>query len=390
VKEVNVEHQKGDQGLVRSQNRALVINLLRTSGPMSRADIAKQTGLAPSALTRLMRILIEEGVVEEVGKANSSGGRPATLVGLNQSHSSSVGIKIERRRVLAARVDLGGVITHRAESPIGDPPNPEETLRTVGGLIDDLLEDRILGIGVCVSGFVDPLTGANLYSPILKWENVPILDLLAARFDVPIRVENDVNALALAECWYGAGASYQNFVCITVGEGIGAGVVIGGNVYHGAYGGAGELGHITIDPNGPVCRCRERGCLEVYASDRFLEEEADRLGFGSIDRMIAAARDGAAEARDAFTQMGRNLGIGAKNLVNLLNPEAIVLGGERMDEDDLFFGSFVEEVRRHSFPAEAAQLEIVPATLGRDGFLIGAATLAAVEFFRLPAQVSTT
>jgi len=385
-----VEHQKGDQGLVRSQNRALVINLLRTHGPLSRADIAKQTGLAPSALTRLMRILLDEGIVEEVGKADSSGGRPATLVGLNQSHASSIGIKIERRRVLAARVDLGGAITHHSESPIDDPADPTATLDTIAELIDALIENRILGIGVCVSGFVDPLTGTNLFSPILKWENVGILEALAARFDIPIRVENDVNALALAECWYGAGAGHENFVCITVGEGIGAGVVIGGDVYHGAHGGAGELGHITIDPNGPVCRCRERGCLEVYASDRFLEEEAERLGYSGIDGMISAARDGSDEAKDAFTQMGRNLGIGARNLVNLLNPEAIVLGGERMDEEDLFFDAFVEEVRRHSFPAEAAQLEIVPAQLGRDGFVIGAATLAAVEFFRLPAQVSTT
>jgi len=196
--------------------------------------------------------------------------------------------------------------------------------------------------------------------------------------------------LALAECWYGSGCEYQHFVCITVGEGIGAGVVIGGDVYHGAYGGAGELGHITIDPNGPVCRCLERGCLEVYASDRFLEEEAGRLGYRGIDGLIAAARDGSSEATDVFTRMGTNLGIGARNLINLLNPEAIVLGGERMDEADLFFDAFREEVCRHSFPAEAAQLQIVPAQLGRDGFLIGAATLAAAEFFRLPAQVTTT
>jgi len=388
VKEVNVELQKGDQGLVRSQNRALVINLLRTSGPLSRADIAKRTGLAPSALTRLMRILIEEGVVEEVGKADSSGGRPATLVGLNRRHASSLGIKIERRRILAARVDLAGAITGRAESPIDDPPNAEQTLEAVCELAENLLADRILGIGVCVSGFVEPLTGTNLFSPILKWDNVPILDVLTEHFDVAVHVENDVNALALGECWYGAGRRHRNFVCITVGEGIGAGVVIGGEVYHGAHGGAGELGHITIDPNGPVCRCRERGCLEVYASDRFLEEEAGRLGFSSIGEMIAAARDGSSEAREAFAQMGKNLGIGAKNLVNLLNPEAIVVGGERMDEHDLFFDAFVDEVCRHSFPAEAAQLEIVPAQLGPDGFLIGAATLATAEFFRLPAQVN--
>jgi len=384
-----MEQPKGDQGLVRSQNRALVINLLRTVGPLSRADIAKKTGLAPSALTRLMRLLLDEGVVEEIGKADSKGGRPATLLCLNRSYASSIGIKIERKRLLAARVDLSGVITQRAESPIADKGKPEKTLADAAKLAEALFEDRILGIGLCVSGFVDSASGVNLFSPILHWEDVHIRDALAPTFDVPIRVENDVNSLALAESWYGAGAEFQHFVCVTVGEGIGAGVVIGGELYRGAFGGAGELGHMTIDPNGPVCRCRERGCLEVYASDRFLEEEAMRLGFHDVERLVNAARDGSQEAVDVFTQMGTNLGIGTRNLVNLLNPEAIVVGGERMEESDLFFTAFQEEVCRHSFPAEAAQLQIVPARLGPDGFVIGAATLAAAEFFRLPVQVSS-
>jgi len=382
-----VAHQKGDQGLVRSQNRALVINLLRTRGPLSRADIAKKTGLAPSALTRLMRALLEEGIVEEVGRASSNGGRPATLVGLNCEHASCIGIKIERTRVLAARVDLAGAITARAEAPISTPPDPVQALSTVAGLADRLDEGNLLGIGVCVSGFVEPVSGVNLFSPILQWEHVDVKAALASYAeDVSVHVENDVNALSLAESWYGAGKSFKHFVCVTVGEGIGSGVVIGGELYKGAFGGAGELGHITIDPNGPVCRCRERGCLEVYASDQFLIAEASRLGFGTLHAITEAARAGSEEGRAAFRQMGVNLGIGTKNLVNLLNPEAIILGGERMEDADLFMEAFREEVCRHSFPAEAAQLQIVPATLGSDGFLIGAATLASSEFFRLPAQ----
>lgn len=386
VKEVNVAHQKGDQALVRSQNRALVINLLRTSGPLSRADIAKLTGLAPSALTRLVRGLLEEGVVKEMGKATSRGGRPATLVRLNRAHASSIGIKIERRRILAARVDLGGAIAARAECEITDPPDPAQTLDAATALVARLTKGNILGVGVCVSGFVDPVSGANLYSPILRWENVEVRSILGAQVDVPVHVENDVNALALAESWYGAGRDFAHFVCVTVGEGIGSGVVIAGDLYRGAFGGAGELGHMTIDPNGPVCRCRERGCLEVYASDQYLLEEAHRLSFRSVEAMAQAARADSAEARTAFRQMGTNLGIGVKNLINLLNPEAIVLGGERMDDSDLFSAAFEEEVCRHSFPAEAAKLRILPAQLGRDGFLIGAATAASAEFFRLPAQ----
>ena len=240
-------------------------------------------------------------------------------------------------------------------------------------------------MGVGVSGFVDPSSGVDLFSPVLGWRNVPLRDALRERLRLPTWVENDVNALALAELWYGAGRAFRHFVVITVGEGVGAGVVIDGEVYRGAFGGAGEVGHVTINPDGPTCRCRERGCLEVYASDRFLLEEASRLGFASLDAMMAAARDGGADARGVFSRMGAYLGLGAKDIVNLLNPEAIVLGGERMDAADLFLSAFQEAVVRHSFPSLADHLQVVPGALGEDGFLIGPAALVAADFFHVPA-----
>ncbi|UCF10574.1 MAG: ROK family transcriptional regulator [Candidatus Bipolaricaulota bacterium] len=383
-----MELQKGDQDLVRAQNRALVVNLLRTDAPLSRADIARRTGLAPSVLSRLVRSLIDEGIACEIGKSTPPSGRPATLIELNPSYATSIGIKIERSRILGAQVDLMGTILRRAEAAIHRPVRADRVLEDLVGVVNTLVDGRVLGLGVSVSGFVEPATGTNLYSPILEWEDVAVGEALRSSFDLPVRVENDVNGLALAERWYGAGRPFQHFICITVGEGIGAGLVIGGELYRGAFGGAGELGHITIDPNGPVCRCRERGCLEVYASDRFLCEEAERLGFEGIDPLAAAAREGLAPAREAFRRMGANLGVGAKNLVNLLNPEAIILGGERMGEGDLFVAAFEEVVCQHSFPEEASRLRIVPAELGGDGFLIGAAASAALEFFRVPAQVT--
>ena len=378
--------QKGDQDLVRRQNRGIIINLLRLDGSLSRTDIAERAGLAPSCLTRVVRDLLNEGVVVEIGKSGSSGGRPAVLVALNAGYARTIGVKVEYRRILAASVDMSGAIVARAETTFDDVPSPSVAIDAIVRLTDKLRVGKTLGVGVSISGFVDPITGADLYSPILGWEKVPLREPLAQRLSLPVWVENDVNALALAERWYGAGRRFQHFVCITVGEGIGAGVVIHGEIYRGAFGGAGELGHITIDPDGPVCRCQERGCLEVYASDRFLIEEALRLGFPTIEEMAAAARDGGSGAREAFARMGKFLGFGTKNLVNLLNPEAVVLGGERMDEADLFLPALEEEVRRHSFPAEAERLCIVPAELGADGFLIGPATLVAADFFRLPAR----
>jgi len=143
---------------------------------------------------------------------------------------------------------------------------------------------------------------------------------------------------------------------------------------------------MTIDPNGPRCRCGERGCLEVFASDQFLLKRAGELGYPDIAALAAAARDGDPAARTAFQHMGRALGIGVKNLVNLLNPEAVVLGGERMEHADLFLPAFEEEVRRHSFPKEAEVLAIERTQLGEDGFLVGAAALVIREFFRLPTE----
>ncbi|MCR4391650.1 MAG: ROK family transcriptional regulator [Candidatus Acetothermia bacterium] len=377
--------RKGALGLLRDHNRGMVVDLLRTGGPMSRTELAHLTGLAPSAITRFARDLLAEGIAREVGKTRSNGGRRAVLLAFNPTYAHVIGVKVERERVLAARVDLAGRIARRWEAPLPTPPMPDEVFSLVRNAFQRLARGRILGVGVAISGFVDA-HGVDLYSPILGWHNVAVGEPLADRLGLPVRVENDVNALALAECWYGAGRRFRNFVCITVGEGIGAGVVIGGELYRGAFGGAGEVGHMTIDPAGPRCRCGEQGCLEVFASDWFLAAEAERLGHPGIPSLVASARSGDASAREAFVRMGRYLGIGAKNVVNLLNPEAIVLGGERMTDADLFLPALEEEVRHHAFPETARELAIVPAELGPDGFLIGAATLVTAEAFRSPME----
>ena len=377
---------KGDQRLIRDYNRGLVVNLLRTDGPLSRADLARRTGLAPSALTQRIRDLIDEGLVTERGKRESSTGRPPTLVSFNPDYASTIGVKIERTRLRAARVNLAGKVCARYEMRFAPSPHPSDVIAKIEAAVEHLSDAHILGIGISISGFVDTINGIDIYSPILGWQNVMLAEPLADRLNLTIHLENDVNALTLAEHWYGAGAEFRNFVCLTVGEGVGAGVVVDGTLYRGAFGGAGEAGHMMIDPSGPRCRCGERGCLEVFASDQFLKREALRLGFADIDQLEQAARKQNAHAMDVFEQMGHYLGIGARNLVNVLNPQAIVLGGERMESSDLFWPAFETEVREHSFAEAAKDLEIVPALLGEDGFLIGAATIIAAEFFQLPTE----
>jgi predicted NBD/HSP70 family sugar kinase len=381
-----METPKGDHQLLRRHNRGIVLNLLREGEPLSRTELAQLTGLAPSVLTRLVRDLLAEGVVREVGKGRSQGGRRPTLLSLDPGYAYAIGIKVERGRLLGARVDLAGDIRARASLPFDPAAGPEALYQGAARLADELSAGRILGLGIGISGFVDAGRSVDLFSPILGWRDVPLADPLSRALGIPVYVENDVNSLTLAERRYGAGRDFSDFICITVGEGIGSGIVLRGELYRGAFGGAGELGHMTIDPEGPRCRCGARGCLETLASDQFLRQRARELGFPGIGELATAAREGDEEARSVYRDMGRALGIGAKNLVNLLNPQAILLGGERMVDADLFLPAFEEEVRRHSFPKEAESLYIGRAQLGEDGFLLGTAALVLEEFFRLPTQ----
>ncbi len=378
--------EKGDLQLLRGHNRGLIVRLLRTRGPMSRTQLSRMSGLAPSGLTRLVRDLLDEGLIEELGKCRSHGGRRAVLLGFNPSYAYTIGIKVERQRIRAAQVNLEGTILERRDTALPDSLSPEAVFDRIVETVASLRRGRVLGVGVGISGLVDSSRGVDLYSPILAWRHVEVARPLGRRLGLRTWVENDVNTLTLAERLYGAGRPFKHFVCLTVGEGIGAGVVLQGELYHGAFGGAGELGHMTMDPQGPLCRCGARGCLEVYTSDGYLESQARKLRFADIAHLAAAARDGSDDARRTFAEMGRSLGQGAKNAVNLLNPEAIVLGGERMEDADLFMASFEHEVRQNAFPEEARELKILHAELGPDGFLVGAAALATENFLRLPLE----
>ncbi len=379
--------RKGDNVLLRDHNRALLINLLRSRGSLSRAELSRITGLAPSALSRLSSQLLAEGIVVEVGKGESGRGRPPILLSLNPDYASSIGVKIEARGILAARVDITGRARDEAEIPFSEP-SPDKVLSAAVEAISEVWKGKVLGIGVAVSGFVDSTRGVCLFSPILGWRGVEVSAPLKRRFGVEVHVENDVNALTLAEARYGAGKGHSDFVCVTVGEGLGAGIVIGGRLYRGAFGGAGEFGHTLFDPSGPRCRCGERGCLELFASDRFLVRRAKGIGT-TLEGLSEAARGGDPRATEIFRELGRNLGYGLKDLVNLLNPEVIVIGGERTTSDgDLFLPEAERVLREHSFPGASEKVRVVKASLGKEGFLIGAAEVFIERFFSVPMEVA--
>jgi len=308
-----------------------------------------------------------------------------------------IGIDLGGTFIKAALVDSRGRILARMKRPTEAAMGRERVVDNVFSIVRDLKAiSRSLGgisaLGMGIPGVIDIRRGVISTSPNLPgWENIPIRKLLSRRIGMPLYLENDANAAALGEKWMGAGKDVQNFCFITLGTGVGGGLVLDGRIWHGADGMAGEVGHMTIDPHGPRCNCGNRGCLEMYASTKALQRmirQAQSSGkrsrfFGQIrdqeisgDVIHRAAKGGDRVSRDAFARMGSALGIGIASLVNLLNLEKVVVGGGLSASWKFFLPALREEVAARAFAAPARRARIVRATAGEDAGVLGAAYIA--------------
>lgn len=372
--------------LMADHHRTLVLRLLKQHGPMSRAEIAKSLGLAPSVITRLVRELLADGCAVEDVQGKSKIGRRPILISFNQDYATAIGVHIQRNKVECALVNMGGKILSRWEMSVSPPPQLERVLSTLAQAIGALRQSNTIGVGVAVSGLVDVRTGHNVFSPVLEWQDVRVREVLESACGLPVYVENDANVLAIAEMLYGAGRRYSDFVCLMVGEGLGSGIMIGKKLHRGAFGGAGEIGHtaVSVDESAPLCRCGERGCLEEFCSNRALSRQAKALGSTDWRELASAARAGDHQAKRVFEEFGRLLGLGIKNAVNIINPQAVIIGGELMEAKDLFFAVTAETVCKHSFPQGRMVIEVLPWEVGEAGFLLGAAGLVEEEFLESP------
>lgn len=397
----------GDKNLIRDLNIALVTDVIRRHGPISRVEIARQTKLGKSTVTGIISQLLAEGLVREVGSAESSGGRRAVLLALNADARYVLAVKVGPERVTAALADLNAVIRKRAVELTRQ--KPEEIISFIESAVRRVVAEtgvewtRILGLGVVLPGIVDPNTGTSVSSYFLDWADMPLRSLLEERLGIHVFLDNDANAMTLAEQWFGSGRGFRNLIGVTLGIGIGSGVIIDGRLYRGATAGAGEVGHITIDENGPVCKCGNKGCLETLAADgaivRRAREELERIKGdhlllqscgGKLDLLtremvIDAAKAGDELCRALITEAGRHIGTGLATVVNIINPEAIIIGGEAaVQAGPLLLEPIAEAVRERAFSNLADSLRILPAALGNDGWLIGAAAEVLDEVFKLP------
>lgn len=340
----------GDLALVRQINLSVIMNNLRQKAPVSRAELAVVTGLNKTTVSSLVRELIERQFVQEIGLTSAGMGHPAMMLSLNPGAGFIVSCEIGVDFILVVCTNFTPEIIWRHKEHIEIGSDQHAILNRALALMNQAIKNgcpegcNLLGIAVGVPGLVDQETSTLLFAPNLGWKDLPIRSFMQDSFDAPLFVDNEANLAALGEHYFGAAQGYDEVLYISAGVGLGGGIVHRGQVFSGVTGVGAEFGHMTMDPDGEVCNCGNRGCWETQVSQNALfrhiqksfEQGKDGIIFQRVDgngnqltvpMVVDAARAGDPVALDAFEKIGHDLGIGIASLVNALNPELVVFGG---------------------------------------------------------------
>lgn len=376
---------------IRSLNQSAVINAIHRNGRISRTDLAAELHLSPAAITSITAPFVEEGLVieAEVGVSASVGRKPI-LLGINYDHSYVLGMKVMNQAVVASLTNLNAEVKRVHAEPLAktDVATVVDAIASVTKTLReaaDVPPERVIGLGVSLPGVVDFFAGAVRHSELLGWDMVPLAETLQARLGLPTLVENDVNALAAAHAWFGHGRDHGSFLVVTVGRGVGLGIVIGGELYRGPRGGAGELGHTRATPIDSRVISRDTTTLEGLLGD----ESLLRLAHDCVPALAADAEPddlthlaerGDKVALDLLADAGSCLGVAIADLVNVFAPTMVILGGEGMRNAEYLLPQVKAALDSYVFGGLADDLELVVDTWGDDAWARGAAGLAAARF----------
>ncbi|WP_244527507.1 ROK family transcriptional regulator [Lihuaxuella thermophila] len=389
---------------MKSLNKSTILNLVRLKGPISRAEIAKITKLTPPTVTNIVAELLDSELIVESDLGASTGGRKPIMLNINSSRFYVIGIYARANKIDAAIANICGKIIYQLEGNVPESPTKEQFLESLKAMVAKCVElartdgQPVLGIGVGMHGLVDPQKGESIYATHLNLRQIPIKQFLETEFNIPVLVENDVRALALAESWFGQGRDLANFICVNVSTGVGAGIILDHKLYHGSSFAAGEVGHIPIDVEGPQCRCGNYGCLEAFASGPGMVlrmQKAILLGEktsvwqkakGDLSQITGemiyeAALEGDRPAMEVLADTGRYLGIGLANLINLFNPSKIILHGGIARAGSLVIDPLKEVVMARALTDSVKQVSIVTSNLGKQAAVVGAFTLVLKKLF---------
>ena len=384
-------------GFLKRKNISEVLGILEQKSRISRAELARATKLSPATISNVVTELHRFGLVRELGHGESLGGRRPILIEFDPEAFYLAGVDLGITKVIAIVADLHGRIVAKAKLDIEVHSGRErilsrmfEATRMVLAGPREPIRKKVAGLGLSVPGLVDPERGLSLFVPnIPDWQGVPLVELFKREFGIPTYLENDARAMALGEARYGAGKNCENLLCVNIGHGIGCGIIINGELYRGTGFTAGEIGHITIIPSGPLCHCGNRGCLEVMAGGHAISASAIRVAKTGVKTLIRdlvggeinmitaevvfeAAKRGDSAAQELLKEAGRYIGIGLASAVNLLGPEMIVIGGGVARAGAFIIDEVSATIKERAFTTMALAPVVVPSALGEDASCIGA------------------
>ena len=402
-----VLEDKSAPSSIRDNNLSQVFRIIHRQGPISRASLVRNTGLSATTISAIISDLLESGFIHEVGEGKSSGGRRPIMLQLEQESKKIIGVDMGAAHIETIISNLYGKVIRKKICKFDVAHHPIKAMDIIKNHIAELMEEEgllisdILGLGFAVPA---PLEGENmdLLSPVIlpEWKNIRILNELDTYNKLPIYIENDANAGAMAEKWWGSGGDVKNMVYIKIGTGVGSGLIVENKIYRGAGGTAGEIGHTTINIHGPLCRCGNHGCMESYVGipgiiksiyGKFDQYPDTRINQQepSIEDIILAAKHDDPLALDIVSEAGKNLGIAIANFLNLMNPELVVLGGDLVEAGAPFINAVRKAAFNRSISKAANEVKITTSELKDDVVAIGAATLVVYYAF-LPGNIRQT
>ncbi len=354
-----------NRDLIRAINRFNILNTIRIAQSISRVDIARSTGLSQASVTGITADLIRDGIILENRSEKSGVGRRPILLSLNPEGAFVVGVKISIHQISVVLINFQATVLKTHIEPLERMSyTAEEISEIIAQAVHSCLKNtkfqktQIAGIGIGIPGLVDSPSGLVKFLPNYQWQNTNLRELVQRRLDLPTYVENDANALAVAEQWFGEGRGVDNFILISLEYGIGIGIVINGQLYRGQSGISSEFGHTTLNGTGPECRCGKKGCIEAVAGENALLREARALiekgkwirsfdGELHLEEVIDAAYEGNQELQAIFQQAGRTLGIGIANLIGIFGPVKTFITGKCVLAGDILFDSLFETVEKN-------------------------------------------
>ncbi len=401
--------KSADRLLIRSINQSVLLNLIRVHGLISRPQLAALSGLSQVTVIKITSNLLDRHLIQEKEYAESTGGRRAGLLEINPEGGFAVGLIPHRDSLTAVILNLNSDLVYSLKWNIMLRDNYPQAHDLIAQCVEELIcksgisREKIIGVGVGMGGLIDAERGYCIDSRIMNWQNVEISRPLEDHLRISVFLDNDVNCLAAYEKLFGQGQSYQHFLVVAIGHNVGLGIVINGEPYRGAFGGAGEFGHTAVTTEGRLCECGNHGCLEAYISDdgivkNYLEYmhatayslEGEIKVPAAFD-LVERGKNGDEAALAAFQRAGILLGVSLSNLVNIFNPECIVLSGPDTDASMLAGNLLLEPMRlafeEHLFSQIGRDLHFLVERLGYESWARGAGSLVLSHFFASPAQV---